>query len=258
MDLGLKDKRVFVSGSSKGIGRAIAAEFLAEGARVTITGRNAEAVDSTADELKTGYPEGNILSLPGDLAQPSFIKESLSVVEETWGGVDCVAANLGSGSGPFGWDLEEKDWNDAFRVNFDAARRLVEAALPGMVERRCGSVVFITSLGAVERMAAPLPYNAAKAATMNYARNLSSKVAKQGIRINSVAPGNITFPGSFWDDKDREDPDKSESYIKKNIPMRRFGTPREVAAAVVFLASERASFITGASLLVDGGQSRRY
>jgi 3-oxoacyl-[acyl-carrier protein] reductase len=133
---------------------------------------------------------------------------------------------------------------------------LVEAFLPGIVEARRGSIVFISSIAGLESLGAPLPYGAAKAALEHYSKDLSRRVGMHGVRVNTVAPGNVLFPGGTWQQKLDADSAKVTSMIAAEVPLSRFGTPREIGAAVAFLASDRAAFITGACLVADGGQTR--
>ena len=258
MDLDLTDKVAFVAGSSRGIGKAIACQFLAEGGRVVITGRQAEAVTETVELLAAEGDAGRVLGCPGDLLQPEVISEVLAQVHARWGDVDCLVANVGSGTAKPGWDLNESDWQTVFNQNFWASRRLVEAVLPGMVRNQGGSLVFISSIVGVESVNAPLPYSAAKAAVISYGKNLARQVGPHEVRVNCVAPGNILFPGGTWEKKLAGQPDRFQRYIESEVPLKRFGTPEEIAALVVFLSSERAAFITGACVVADGGQTRSY
>jgi len=172
-----------------------------------------------------------------------------------WGTLDGLVCNLGTGSGMPGWDPPEEEWERLLRFNFQASVRLAQAAIPRLAES-AGNIVFVSSITGVEATTAPLPYSAAKAALLNYSKNLSRQVAKQGIRVNCIAPGNILFPGGSWERRLNDQPDATREYLAAEVPMKRLGTPEEIADLVTFLCSVRASFITGACFIADGGQTR--
>ena len=255
MDLGLHGQVVFVAGSSRGIGKGMAAVFLDEGARVVITGRDSAAVDSAREELSTGRPE-RVLSFAGDLSQPAVVQEANRRVLAHWGGVDALICNIGSGTAQNGWQLPAAEWDRVFRVNLWASIGLIETFLPAMVQARRGNVIFVSSIAGLESLGAPLPYGAAKAAIEHYSKDLARRVGKHGVRVNTVAPGNILFPGGTWQKKLDTDSARVMSMITAEVPLARFGTPEEIGSAAAFLASERAAFITGACLVADGGQTR--
>ncbi|MFN2453674.1 MAG: SDR family NAD(P)-dependent oxidoreductase [Pyrinomonadaceae bacterium] len=256
MDLFLKDSVACVAGSSRGIGRAIAQAFLKEGARVVVAGRDKSALAQTERELAEEFGSENVLGCAGDLTEDAHLSTVLAQVIHRWGRIDCVIANVGSGTAPRGWQLTQSDWNAAFDVNLWSGVRLVNAVLPAMIEAQHGSIIFIASIAALESLDAPLPYSTAKTALVSYSKNLSRQVGVHGIRVNCVAPGNILFPGGSWEKKLAERREHFQHYIATEVPLRRFGTPEEIASLVVFLGSRCASFITGACLTVDGGQTR--
>ncbi len=257
MDLGLKDRVAFVAGSSRGIGKAIAAAFLAEGCRTVVTGRTAETLRSTAAGLEQQFTPDHVMAVVGDLTDLTVIRKMLAQVRERWGGVDCAVANIGTGSGKPGWNIGEDDWNRAFDMNLWATVRLVTELLPAMTAHKNGSIVIISSIAGIESTAAPAPYGVAKAALVHYAKTIARQVGSYNVRINCIAPGNILFAGGSWDRHIATSPAKVADYIRTEVPLQRFGKPEEVADAVVFLSSDRASFITGACLIADGGQTRR-
>jgi 3-oxoacyl-[acyl-carrier protein] reductase len=255
MDLGLKDKVVFVAGASRGIGKGIAAVFLEEGARVTITGRDAGALSAAAAELGAGRAD-RVLTFAGDLTQALVIAEAHRQVTARWGTVDALVCNIGSGTAKNGWQITAADWEPVFQINLWATVRLVEIFLPAMVEAQRGCITLISSIAGLESLGAPIPYGAAKAALQRYSKDLARRVGRHGVRVNTVAPGNILFPGGTWQRKLDVNRAGVTAMISAEVPLARFGTPEEIGAAVAFLASDRAAFITGACVVADGGQTR--
>jgi 3-oxoacyl-[acyl-carrier protein] reductase len=253
MDLKLTDRVALVAGSSRGIGRAIASALLAEGARVCITGRDAASVARTSAELKAAHPGAQILEAAGDLTDTKIIAATVASIQKKWGRLDSLVANLGSGSGKTGWDLEDAEWERLFHLNFFGSARLAQACIPAMTSG--GSILFISSIAGVEATAAPLPYSAAKAALLNYSKNLARAVAAQKIRVNAIAPGNVNFPGGSWERHLANNRAAVEGYIAREVPQQRFGTPEEIAALAVFLCSDAAGFATGSCYVIDGGQT---
>jgi 3-oxoacyl-[acyl-carrier protein] reductase len=256
MDLGLKNKVAFISGSSRGIGLAIARTFAAEGANVVITGRGEESLR----EAKMGISEtrygGAVLPIKGDMTDPGDIERALEKAVSTFGGLDSVVANVGSGTSRAGWELETRDWESALESNLLGGMALSSASLPRLIARGSGTLTFVSSIAGCEAISAPVAYSASKAAVQSAMKNLSRMVGPQGVRVNAVSPGNVLFPGGTWERKLGERRAFFENYIHQEVPLQRFGQPGEIADMVVFLASERASFVTGACVVVDGGQTR--
>ena len=256
MDLGLRNKVAFVAGSSRGIGVAIAGAFLREDGKVVITGRDAKSLEEASAGLISQSDSSRVLSIQCDLTNPTDIKAALDESVSTFGGLDAVVANVGSGVGRGGWELEMQDWESTLKVNLTGSMALASAALAQLAGRDGASLTFISSIAGHEAINAPLPYSAAKAALLNGMKNLSRLAGAKGVRVNAVAPGNILFEGGTWERKLAERREFFEQYVKAEVPLQRFGRPEEIADAIVFLASGRASFITGACLVVDGGQTR--
>ena len=242
MDLDLKNKVVFVSGSTRGIGRAIAEAFLKEGALVTITGRTNLDVEGICRKNKNTF--GHVT----DLTNPSKIVSAIKQVIARFGKIDIIVANIGDGTA-------NTSWQESLSTNLMSSINLAEAALPHLIKQQSGSIVFIGSIAGVEAMGAPITYSVGKSALISYSKNLARTVAKNGVRVNCISPGNIFFDGGVWSKKLKQDHEKFSNYIKNEVPMQRFGTPKEIANIVCFLSSNRASFVTGACIVADGGQT---
>lgn len=256
MDLQLEGTVAFVAGSSRGIGLAIAEGFLGEGAMVTITGRDRKTLDAAADKLSGQCGEDRVLAVCGDLRVEQDIQAALDRTTETFGGIDAVVANVGTGRSKMGWDIPQRDWREMIDANLMSGVLLAGAGASRLKERGGGSITFISSIAGSEIIPAPMPYAAAKAAQQMAAKYLAHQLGPAGIRVNTVSPGNVLFPGGIWDRKLKEDKEGVERTIAETVPLNRFGAPSEIADAVLFLSSARAAFITGEVLVVDGGQTR--
>ncbi len=246
-----------MAGSSRGIGRAIAAALLAEGARVVLTGRDEASLRATQAELTNLETQRRILAVRGDFTHAETIARALERTLQHFGQVDHLVANLGTGSGKPGWDQPEEEWTRLFELNFFASTRLAQAALPHLLKNpQGGSILFLSSIVAVEATPAPLPYSAAKAALTNYSKNLARQLGPQKVRVNTIAPGNVFFPGGSWERHLTHRRDVVESMLRTEVPQQRFGSPEEIASLAVYLCSPQAGFVTGACYVVDGGQTR--
>jgi 3-oxoacyl-[acyl-carrier protein] reductase len=256
MDLGLKNKSVLVSGSSTGIGYAIAKIFLQEGARVQISGRSEKKLKDAFQTLSECYSHDNIDLFCGDLTQPEIINKAIYQSVSRFDGLDVVIANIGSGKSPSGWEVSASDWHSIIDANLIGSMVLATSAVAHLKGRENPSITFISSIAGVEAIAAPIPYSAAKAGLQQAAKNLARQLGPEGIRVNTVAPGNVLASGGTWKAKMAKKPAQVKKYIETEVPLRRFADPVEVADATVFLASARARFISGALLCVDGAQTR--
>ncbi len=255
MDLQLNDRVAFVAGSTRGIGRAIASTLLAEGCRVCITGRNSSSLDETTRVLSSQFGD-RVLGIPGDMTDGATIDNAYSTVDRRWGGLDILIANIGSGKGKPGWAQESAEWDRLFNLNFFGSVRLVQSVIP-YLQSRGGSILFVASIVAMEATPAPLPYSAAKAALVNYSKNLSRTLASSGIRVNCLAPGNVLFDGGSWEHRLKQAREDVERYISTEVPQNRFGTPEEIAKFAAYLVSPTSGFATGGCYVMDGGQTRR-
>jgi 3-oxoacyl-[acyl-carrier protein] reductase len=254
MDLGLGGRTALVTGSSRGIGLAAARALASEGCRVMLTGRDAASLE----DARRGFSTGEVDAFAGDLTRPDALSAAVAQLMSRWKSLDVLVANIGSGVGRVGWAVDEQDWAASFDRNLHASRRAAEAVLPSMTRAARGSIVFVSSIVGIESVTAPLAYSAAKTALVSYAKNLSRAVGRDGIRVNAVAPGNVLFDGGSWARRLSERPEEVRGYIDREVPLGRFGRPDEIANAIAFLASDSASFITGACLVADGGQTRVY
>jgi 3-oxoacyl-[acyl-carrier protein] reductase len=180
----------------------------------------------------------------------------IQTVESTHGRLDILVANIGTGRYPVGWDIPDEVWGGALETNLMAAIRISREAIRSMQRQKSGVILVIASIAGRERIAAPVPYAIAKAALLQYVNYTAGYVAREGIRINAISPGNVFCEGGTWDLKRRENPDLVSSYITDNVPMNRLGCPEEIADLACYLVSDQASFISGSNFVIDGGQSR--
>lgn len=248
MELGLEGKGVIVTGGSRGIGRAIAHTFADEGAQIALCARGNEALERTAAELSAKGVK--VFSRTCDVADPDALGSFLEDAHTALGAIH-VLVNNASG---FGVSDDETGWKAGFEVDVMASVRATWKVVPWIAEAGGGSVIHISSTSGLEA-GSPPAYAAAKAALMSHSKTLAITLAPRKIRVNTVAPGSIEFPGGMWEMIKENAPAQYEA-IRATIPFDRLGTAEEVANTVVFLASERASWITGVTLSVDGGQHK--
>lgn len=225
---------------------------------MAITGRGGDSLEEARTLLAEGSRDDLILAIQGDMARREDIERALDITVSTFDRVNAVVANVGSGTAKGGWDLDEDDWAPVMDLNLRGSVALTSVAMPHLLKQESSSFTFISSIAATEAIGAPIPYSAAKAAIEMTMKSLSRLVGPQGVRVNAVSPGNVLFPGGSWEKKLVDRREFFEEMIQREVPLQRFASPEEIANVVVFLASERASFVTGSSVVVDGGQTRSY
>jgi 3-oxoacyl-[acyl-carrier protein] reductase len=249
MKLGLEGKNVFVAGASGGIGSAIAETFLEEGASVILHGRDATRLEARRAPLEARFP-GRVSAVAADLTTPAGRDAARAAAGEA---LDAAVLCVGDGNVAKGHDLDQGRWDGIFAQNFYADVHLANALVPALKKGRAPSVCFIGSIAGLQVMKAPAGYAVAKAALDAYAKRLAHELAPE-IRVNIVHPGNVLFEGGRWEELKSADPSGVQAHVESEVAQKRFGTPEEIAAAVVFVSSPKASFMNGASVVVDGGQ----
>jgi 3-oxoacyl-[acyl-carrier protein] reductase len=253
MDLGLTGKVALVTGASRGIGKAIALGLAAEGCRVGLVARTREAVESAAAEVAALGVEA--LPIVADVAVAADIERMIEAVAARWGRLDVLVNNVGGRRGGAFLETTDADGLGAFELNVLSAIRASRAAVPHLRRQGGGAIVMVSSIYGREA-GGVVTYNATKAAMISLTKNLARELAPEQIRVNSVAPGSISFPGGSWWRRQQEDPAAMAEFVQRDMPYGRFGRVEEVASVAVFLASERASLMTGACVPVDGAQGR--
>ncbi|HZT78301.1 MAG TPA: SDR family oxidoreductase [Vicinamibacterales bacterium] len=256
MDLDLSEKVAVVTGSTRGLGFASAAALLAEGCNVTICARGeAGLAEATAKLREIPGAGARLLAVQADVSTEKGIADVLFRTVETFGGLDILVNNVGLAKGGDIVGTSDAEWREAFDQTLFPAIRASRMAVPQMRQRGGGAIIMIASIWGRES-GGRMTYNAVKAAEISLAKAMAQQLAKDHIRVNSVAPGSIRFPGGSWDRRVQEDPEGMAAFVAREIPLGRFGRPEEVGAVVAFLASPKASWISGASVPVDGCQSR--
>lgn len=255
MDLNLKDKVALITGASRGLGKGIALGLAAEGCHLAICARQAEQLENAAKEMRAKNIE--VLALPLDVTRADHVEQLVQQTKEKFGKIDILVNNVGGNRRNLFEKTTDADWEAVINLNLLAHVRMSRAVIPQMREQKSGVILFISSIFGRESGGANLSiYNTTKAALISLAKIMAVELAPHHIRVNSLAPGSIRFPGGSWDKRCLEDPEGMKAFVAREMPLGRFGTVEEVANVAVFLASERASLITGACLNVDGGQSR--
>ena len=248
MDLKLKGKRVIVTGGSRGIGLAIAEEFAKEGAAVSICARGQQALDEACKLIETAGG-GEVHAKTCDVSDPIALKEYIESAVAAFNGLN-ILVNNPSG---FGRTDDEQGWQVGLDVDLMALVRASWAAVPHIEKTGGGALIHTSSISGLTSSLRTPPYGAVKAAVIQYTKTQALQLADKNIRVNCIAPGSIEFPGGTWDDAKKNNPTLYAG-IQNSIPFGRLGEPDEVAKLAVFLGSDAASWITGETIAVDGGQ----
>lgn len=258
MDLKIKGKCALISGGTHGIGRSIALALADEGCNVAVFSRNIERVEKTKEELRT--KRVNCISMQADVMIESDIKSVMDAVIDKWGTIHILVNNVGGG-GRWGSEIveetKEEVWQEVYDKNVLAAIRLTTWAIPFMRKQKWGRVVTITSIFGREAGGRPW-FSMAKSAQTSFMKTLAKKhyLTKDGITFNSVAPGAIMIPNTGWEKMLKEKPKEAEEFVKRELPLGRLGAPEEIASVVAFICSDQARLLNGASIPVDGAQSK--
>ena len=253
MDLNLNGKKVLITGASRGIGLAITETFLQEGAKTCLVSRGSNALSENERKLQNDFGLKNIFACKCDCSSIESLTSLRGKIGNRWGGLDIVVVNVGDGKSVSDALPDDEQWQKTWNSNFESALQTARTFLP-MLKESQGVLLFISSIAGVEAFGAPTDYSTAKTAIIALAKNMARKLAPN-VRVNVIAPGNVYFKGGSWDEKIQQDKKYVDGIIKSTVPMNRFAMPREVADSAVFLCSDRASFITGSTLVIDGGQT---
>ena len=260
MDFGLTGRVALVAASSRGLGRAVAEELEAEGAHLVMCARGSEALAEAAASVE-GRGTGEVLALSTDLSDRTQLEELTDAALSRFGRVDVLVNNAG-GPPAGGFDDHGREaWRDAVRLNLESALDLTRAVLPGMKERQWGRILNITSVSVKEPVDGLILSSSVRAAVTGFAKTLANEVAEHGITVNNVLPGftrtdRLEELAGALSERRGKTRAEVEAEWTAVIPAARLGEPREFAAVVAFLASERASYVTGVSITVDGGRTR--
>ena len=255
MDLKLNNKQVLITGASKGIGLAIAEIFLQENAKTILVSRGSPELFNNEKILKKEYGVDNVIAKKCNCTNIEELEQLKKSIEREWQGLDIIVVNVGDGKSVSDALPDDEQWQKIWSNNFESALQTARIFLP-MLEKSKGCLLFVSSIAGMEAFGAPTDYSTAKSAIIALAKNMARKLAPD-VRVNVIAPGNVYFKGGSWDAKIQENKERIDLMIKNTVPMKRFATPKEIADSAVFLCSDRASFITGATLVVDGGQTTR-
>jgi len=257
MDLNLHGKAALITGSSRGIGRAIAIELAREGCRICLCARGVGDLETASSEVRALGTD--VVAVTADVTTAEGTREVVDAALTTFGGIDILVNNVGGTVGTSFQESSESDWQQSIDLNLMPAVRAIRLIIPHMRKHGGGAIINIASIYGREWGGAYVrrpTYIATKAAEIAMSKALALELAPYGIRVNTVAPGSILFPGGAWERQLREDPEGMAAFVKSDMPLGRLGTAEEVARVVAFLASNAASLVLGACLNIDGGQTR--
>ena len=258
MNLELENKVAVVTGSSRGLGLASARALAAEGCRVVLCARHEPRLREAVREVSAiAGSEDRVLAVTADVSRSDGVERLIEATVAAFGGLDVLVNNVGLAGGSTLLETTDGEWQEAIDQTLMPAIRASRLAVPHMQRRGGGAIIIIASIFGREaggRMA----YNAVKAAQISLGKSLAQQLAASGIRVNTVSPGSILFEGGSWWRRQQQDPAGIAEFVRRELPFGRFGRPEEVGDVVAFLASPRAGWISGTSVVVDGCQSRSF
>jgi len=258
MDLGLRDKVAIVTGSSRGLGLASARALAAEGCRITLCGRTEATLHEAAREVASvAGGDDRVLAVTADLAKADGARRVIDATVERFGAIDVLVNNLGVARGAGLLETSDEEWQEAFESTLMPAVRASRLAVPHMQRRGGGTIIIVVSIYARE-IGGRMTYGVVKAGEIALAKSLAQQLAPHNIRVNGVSPGSILFEGGSWWKRQQNDPAGIAEFVKRELPFGRFGRPEEIGNVVTFLASPRASWVSGTTVVVDGCQSRSF
>jgi 3-oxoacyl-[acyl-carrier protein] reductase len=258
VDLDLRQKVAIVTGSSRGLGLAAAQALAAEGCHVCLCARTPARLNEAQREVAQRAAAGTrVIAVAADVSRPEGAQAVVNAAATQLGGIDVVVNNVGLGRGTGVVETTDEEWQEAFDQTIFPAVRVTRLAVPHLQRRGGGSIIIVASIFGREA-GGRMTYNAVKAAEISLAKSLAQQLAPSNIRVNSVSPGSILFEGGSWWKRQQADPAGIAEFVKREIPFGRFGKPEEVGDVIAFLASPRASWISGTSIVVDGCQSRAF
>ncbi len=258
MDLELTGKVAVVTGGSRGIGCAAAKALIAEGAHVVVCARGAEQLRMAVEQVRTVATNGaKAAGVTADVSTEAGVATVIDAAVATFGRLDVLVNNVGLAKGADLESTSDAEWQEAFEQTLFPAIRASRLAVPHMRQQGGGAIVTVSSIFGRES-GGRMTYNAVKAAEISLTKSLAQQLAKDQIRVVSVAPGSILFEGGSWWQRVQADPRGMAEFVARELPLGRFGTPEEIGAAIAFLASPKASWVSGTTVVVDGCQSRMF
>ena len=247
MELELEDKVVLITGSSQGIGKSIAEYFNDEGSKIILNSRTESKLKKVSNSIN------NSDYFTADVTKEKECKKLIKYISKNYSKLDILVCNVGNGQSVMTGKETYDEWHKMFEINFHSTINIINAS-KDLLKKSHGVIVCISSIAGIEITGAPITYSVAKAALNFYVKVISKEFGKYNVRINAVAPGNILFSNSTWEKKLLQNKKQIMNIIEKEVALKRFGKPEEIANIVVFLSSKRSSFITGTTIVIDGGQ----